>query len=115
MPVAEELLAFEAEALEAAGIAFAPVPPRYRSAYFSHIVGGYSAGYYAYIWSEVLDADSVEWFKENGGMLRENGDHFRATLLSQGGSKDAMELFVDFRGREPDVQPLLIRRGLTVE
>ena len=115
VPSAEELLAFEAQALEAAGIAFDPVPPRYRSAYFSHIVGGYSAGYYAYIWSEVLDADSVEWFKENGGMLRENGDHFRATLLSQGGSKDAMELFVDFRGREPDVQPLLIRRGLTVE
>lgn len=115
VPSAPELLAFEAEALKAAGIAFAPVPPRYRSTYFSHIVGGYSAGYYAYIWSEVLDADSVEWFKENGGMLRENGDHFRATLLSRGGSKDAMELFVDFRGREPDVQPLLIRRGLTVQ
>lgn len=115
VPSAEELLDFEAAALEEAGMAFAPVPPRYRSTYFSHIVGGYSAGYYAYIWSEVLDADSVEWFKENGGMLRENGDHFRDTLLSRGGSKDAMELFTDFRGREPDVQPLLIRRGLTTE
>ncbi len=115
VPSAGELLAFEAAALEAAGMDFPPVPPRYRSTYFSHIVGGYSAGYYAYIWSEVLDADSVEWFKENGGMLRENGDHFRETLLSRGGSQDAMELFVDFRGREPDVQPLLIRRGLTAQ
>ncbi len=113
VPDADGVLAFEAAALEAAGMDFPPVPPRYRSTYFSHIVGGYSAGYYAYIWSEVLDADSVEWFKENGGMLRENGDHFRETLLSRGGSQDAMELFVDFRGREPDVQPLLIRRGLT--
>ncbi len=84
-----------------------PSPP-------SHIIGGYSAGYYSYIWSEVLDADSVEWFKENGGMLRENGDHFRNTLLSRGGSKDAMALFEDFRGRAPDVQPLLERRGLTL-
>jgi peptidyl-dipeptidase Dcp len=115
VPSAEELLAFEASALENAGIAFAPVPPRYRSTYFSHIIGGYSAGYYSYIWSEVLDADSVEWFKENGGMLRDNGEHFRATLLSQGGSKDAMQLFEDFRGRAPDIQPLLERRGLTAE
>ena len=87
VPYADGLLGFEAKALEDAGIAFAPVPPRYRSTYFSHIMGGYSAGYYSYIWSEVLDADSVEWFKENGGMLRDNGDHFRATLLSRGGSQ----------------------------
>jgi peptidyl-dipeptidase Dcp len=106
---------FEAKALADAGVDFAPVPPRYRSAYFSHITGGYSAGYYSYIWSEVLDADSVEWFKENGGMLRENGDHFRSTLLSRGGAEDAMQLFLDFRGREPDVQPLLERRGLVTE
>jgi peptidyl-dipeptidase Dcp len=65
------------------------VPPRYRTPYFSHIMGGYSAGYYAYIWSEVLDANSVEWFKNNGGLTRANGDHFRKTLLSQGGSADA--------------------------
>jgi peptidyl-dipeptidase Dcp len=114
VPNADGLLAFEARALEEAGVAFDPVPPRYRSTYFSHIVGGYSAGYYSYIWSEVLDADSVEWFKENGGMLRENGDHFRATLLSRGGSEDAMTLFRNFRGREPDVRPLLERRGLTL-
>lgn len=111
-PNADGVLGFEAAALKKAGVDFAPVPPRYRSAYFSHIMGGYAAGYYAYIWSEVLDADSVEWFKENGGLKRENGDHFRKTLLSRGGSEDAMQLFRDFRGRDPDVKPLLQRRGL---
>ncbi len=104
---------FEAAALKKAGVDYAPVPPRYRSGYFSHIfAGGYSAGYYAYLWSEVLDADSVKWFEENGGLKRENGDHFRKTLLSKGGSEDAMKLFQDFRGREPDIKPLLERRGL---
>ncbi|MXW38234.1 MAG: M3 family metallopeptidase, partial [Acidobacteria bacterium] len=73
---------------------------------------GYSAGYYSYIWSEVLDADSVEWFRENDGLLRENGDHFRETLLSKGGSIEAMDLFRTFRGRDPEVEPLLRRRGL---
>ena len=110
--VATDTLAFEAKALKAAGLDYAPVPPRYRSAYFSHIMGGYSAGYYAYLWSEVLDAESVEWFKENGGLSRENGDHFRKTLLSRGGSADAMQIFRDFRGRDPEVGPLLKRRGL---
>jgi len=75
-------------------------------------MGGYSAGYYAYIWSEVLDADSVEWMKQHGGLKRENGDHFRDTLLSRGGTKDALDLFRDFAGRDPDNQPLLKRRGL---
>ena len=89
------------------------MPPRYRSTYFSHIWGsGYSAGYYSYIWSEVLDADSVEWFKAHGGLTRENGDHFRRTLLSKGGSREAMELFREFKGSDPDVGPLLQRRGL---
>ena len=113
LPEADGLIEFEARALIEAGVAMDTIPPRYRSTYFSHIIGGYSAGYYAYIWSEVLDADSVEWFKENGGMLRENGDHFRQTLLSRGGAEDAMTLFANFRGREPDIQPLLERRGLT--
>ena len=112
VPDADSLLEFESAALEAAGIKLEAVPPRYRSTYFSHIMGGYSAGYYSYIWSEVLDADSVEWFKENGGMLRENGDHFRKTLLSRGGSEEAMTLFKNFRGAEPNIQPLLERRGL---
>lgn len=111
--VPKDTVAFEAEALRKAGVDFSPVPPRYRSCYFSHaFVGGYSAGYYSYIWSEVLDADTVEWFKEHGGLKRENGDRFRAMLLSRGGSADALGLFKDFVGRDPYVEPLLKRRGL---
>ncbi|WP_426595490.1 M3 family metallopeptidase [Cellulomonas sp. McL0617] len=110
----DEVEAFEAAALERAGVAFAPVPPRYRTTYFNHIFGGgYSAGYYSYIWSEVLDADTVEWFRENGGLQRASGDTFRAKLLSRGGSVDSMELFRDLRGRDPLIEPLLVRRGLT--
>jgi peptidyl-dipeptidase Dcp len=112
VPDADSVLAFEAEALKAAGVSLAAVPPRYRSTYFSHIIGGYSAGYYSYIWSEVMDADTVEWYKENGGLKRENGDHFRKTLLSRGGAEDAMTLFQNFRGRKPDIKPLLVRKGL---
>ncbi|MER7131829.1 M3 family metallopeptidase [Streptosporangium saharense] len=112
----EDPQAFEARALESAGIAFDLVRPRYRTNYFAHIfssgVGGYSAGYYSYIWSEVLDAESVEWFKENDGLRRENGDHFRTTLLSVGGSVDVMEAFEAFRGHAPRIEPLLERRGL---
>lgn len=112
VPKASDLLEFEKNTLTKAGIAFDAVPPRYRSTYFSHIIGGYSAGYYSYIWSEVLDADSVEWFKLNGGLNRKNGDHFRQTLLSKGGSKDAIQLFIDFKGSKPNIQPLLDRKGL---
>ena len=112
VPMADQILEFERAVLARAGIKLDEIPPRYRSTYFSHIMGGYSAGYYSYIWSEVLDADTVEWFKENGGLLRENGDHFRRTLLSRGGSVDAMELFRDFRGRDAAIEPLLERRGL---
>ena len=108
-----DVLAFETAALKNARVDYAPVPPRYRSPYFSHVFeGGYSAGYYAYIWSEVLDADTVDWFTKNGGLTRKNGDWFRQTLLSRGGSVDAMELFRRFNGGEPDIKPLLIRRGL---
>lgn len=112
IPSADGMVDFEYRALENAGIALESVPPRYRSTYFSHIMGGYSAGYYSYIWSEVLDADTVEWFKGNGGLLRENGDHFRETLLSRGGSEEAMALFRNFRGRDAEIAPLLERRGL---
>ncbi|MEV5301590.1 M3 family metallopeptidase [Amycolatopsis methanolica] len=109
-----DVASFEAAALEKAGVAVPAIPPRYRSTYFAHVFsGGYSAGYYSYIWSEVLDADTVEWFKENGGLRRENGDHFRATLLSRGGSGDPMGFFRAFRGRDPEIAPLLARRGLT--
>jgi peptidyl-dipeptidase Dcp len=114
--VPTDVVAFEAQALKDAGVDFAPVPPRYRTTYFSHIFSlGYSAGYYAYLWSEKLDADTVEWFKENGGLLRKNGDHFRQTLLSRGGSADAMELYRNFRGRDARIEPLLERRGLTLQ
>jgi peptidyl-dipeptidase Dcp len=113
VPAPQDVTTFEARALQDAGVGVAVIPPRYRSTYFSHIWGsGYSAGYYSYIWAEVLDADSVEWFKENGGLRRENGDHFRGTLLSKGGSVDAMDLFRTFRGAEPNIEPLLVRRGL---
>src|SRR5262245_48929154 len=111
--IPKDAVAFEAEALHKAGVDFPPVPPRYRSFYFSHaFAGGYSAGYYSYICSEVLDADTVEWFKEHGGLKRENGDRFRAMLLSRGGSADALGLFKNFVGRDPYVEPLLKRRGL---
>lgn len=104
---------FEAKAITSYGLDFAPVPTRYRSTYFSHIfAGGYSAGYYGYIWSEVLDADTVEWFKENGGLTRSNGDHFRKTLMSRGGSLDSLQMFRNFRGRDAVIEPLLRRRGL---
>ena len=112
-PTADKALAFEAAALKKAGVAMEEVPPRYRSTYFSHAFsGGYSAGYYSYIWSEVLDADTVKWFEEKGGLKRALGDHFRKTLLSRGGSVDAMQLFRDFRGRDADINALLERRGL---
>ncbi|MFD2364957.1 M3 family metallopeptidase [Pseudoduganella sp. GCM10020061] len=112
--VPADVLAFEAAALKGAGVDFAPVPPRYRTTYFSHAFsGGYEAGYYSYLWSEKLDADTVEWFKENGGLLRKNGDHFRKTLLSRGGTADAMDLFRNFRGRDAKIEALLERRGLT--
>jgi peptidyl-dipeptidase Dcp len=102
---------FEAAALK--DIDVPSVPPRYRSTYFNHVFGGgYSAGYYSYIWSEVLDADTVEWFTEHGGLRRENGERFRRELLSRGGAVDPMWAYAAFRGRAPDVTPLLVRRGL---
>ncbi|WP_055591310.1 M3 family metallopeptidase [Peterkaempfera griseoplana] len=108
-----DMAEFEAAALAKAGVAVPAIPPRYRSGYFGHIfAGGYAAGYYSYIWSEVLDADTVEWFREQGGMRRENGEVFRRELLSRGGSVDPMEAFRGFRGRAPEIGPLLERRGL---
>ncbi len=115
VPTADGVVAFEAAALQRAGVDFAAVPPRYRTTYFSHIFsGGYSAGYYAYLWSEVLDADTVAWFKGQGGLTRANGDRFRAMVLSRGGSGEAMDLYRAFRGGEPELRPLLERRGLSV-
>ncbi|MDN4053580.1 M3 family metallopeptidase [Massilia sp. YIM B02763] len=111
-----DVLGFEAKALHDAGVDFPLVPPRYRTTYFSHVFsGGYSAGYYGYLWAEKLDADTVEWFKENGGLTRKNGDRFRQMLLSRGGTMDAMEMYRNFRGRDAKIEPLLERRGLTGE
>jgi peptidyl-dipeptidase Dcp len=104
---------FEARALASFGLDNPAVPPRYASTYFAHTFsGGYDAGYYSYIWSEVLDADTVEWFTENGGLTRENGDRFRSRLLGVGGSRDPLDAYRDFRGRDALIQPLLDRRGL---
>jgi len=108
-----DVAAFESAALAKVGLENPAVPTRYSSTYFAHTFsGGYDAGYYSYIWSEVLDADTVEWFKANGGLTRENGDRFRSLLLGVGGSKDPLEAFREFRGRDAELGPLLKRRGL---
>ncbi|WEO75816.1 M3 family metallopeptidase [Cryobacterium sp. SO2] len=108
-----DVAGFEADALAAVGLDNPAVPTRYASTYFAHTFsGGYDAGYYSYIWSEVLDADTVAWFTENGGLTRANGDRFRARLLGVGGSGDPLAAYRDFRGRDAHIQPLLDRRGL---
>ena len=112
-PAAPEVPAFEMSALTAAGLDYAPVPPRYHSDYFSHIfAGGYSAGYYAYLWSEVLARDTGQWFHTHGGMTRENGATLRRMVLSRGRTADPQLLFRKFYGRAPDIEPLLEYRGL---
>ena len=111
----EKVDAFERQSLEELGLEIDLVPPRYRSTYFNHIFSspsGYSAGYYSYLWTEMLDRDSRKWFIDNGGLTRENGDHYRATVLSRGGTMDYFEMFENFAGRQPDVTPMLAARGL---
>ncbi len=104
---------FEVDALKKFHVDYALVPPRYRSSYFAHIWGGgYSAGYYAYLWSAVLRDDAFYWFKEHGGMTRENGQRFRDMILSRGYTEDLDVMYRAFRGRDPSVDPLLIERGL---
>lgn len=109
-----EAVAFEAEALAAAGVAHPLIPPRYRTGYFQHIFAGagYAAGYYSYIWSEVLDAETVDWLTEQGGLTRTNGERFRRELLSRGNSRDPLDSFRILRGRDAALEPLLKRRGL---
>ena len=105
---------FEPQALERFHIAMTEVPPRYHTTYFSHIWdGGYSAGYYSYLWSEVIDDDAYAWFREHGGMTRANGQRFRDMVLSRGGTEDEAAMYRAFRGRDPNVEPLLEERGLT--
>lgn len=97
----------------APGCMWKALPPRYRTRYYQHIFSnGYSAGYYSYLWSEVLDADTVDWFNEQGGLVPEAGQRFRKMILSRGGSIDYMTAYRDFRSRDKDVTPLLRRRGL---
>jgi peptidyl-dipeptidase Dcp len=105
--------AFETEALHRYKVDLPLVPPRYRTSYFAHIWGGgYSAGYYAYLWSEVLAHDAFQWFVENGGMTRKNGDRFRAMILSRGHTEEMAPMYRAFRGKDPSVVPLLEFRGL---
>jgi len=111
-PLVTDVDAFEKAALQKYGLDIAMVPPRYKSCYFSHAWTGYAANYYAYLWSEVMDADAFAWFNEHGGMTRANGDRFRATILSRGGSMDELDMYKAFTGREPRVEPLLVKRGL---
>ncbi len=111
----QKVEAFEARSLKELGLEVGLVPPRYRSTYFNHIFSdpaGYSAGYYSYLWTEMLDRDSRKWFRDNGGLTRANGDHFRQTVLSQGGTMDYFVMFESFAGRQPDVTPMLEARGL---
>ncbi|MFA7322018.1 MAG: M3 family metallopeptidase [Dokdonella sp.] len=104
---------FELDALNRYKINVAEVPPRYKTPYFAHIWGGgYSAGYYAYLWAEVLDHDAFQWFKEHGGMSRENGQTFRDQVLSRGNSEELAKMYREFRGKDPSVEPLLEFRGL---
>lgn len=104
---------YEAEALKRTHLDLAQVPTRYRSSYFLHIwSNGYAAGYYAYIWTEMLDDDAFQWFKEHGGMTRENGQRFRDMILSRGNTEDLATMFRKFRGKDPNIKPMLENRGL---
>jgi len=104
---------FEVDALKKTAVDVPQVPPRYRSSYFLHIwSNGYAAGYYAYLWAEMLDDDAFAWFEENGGLTRANGDRFRAMVLSRGNTEDLATMYRAFRGRDPEIEPLLKTRGL---
>ena len=112
----DDVAAFEARALAEAGLDLPAVPPRYSTPYFAHIFAWeYGAAYYSYIWAEVLDADTTEWFAENGGLSRESGERYRRYVLGIGGARDPLESFREFRGRDAEVGPLLRRHGLSDE
>ena len=107
---------FEAQSLKQDRIDLNYVPPRYRSSSFLHIWGnGYAASYYAYLWTQMLSDDGFEWFKEHGGLTRENGDRFRAMVLSRGNTVELDKLYRDFRGKDPSVEPMLVSRGLKAD
>jgi len=113
-PEASAVARQEQQAMDKAGIHYAPVPPRYHTPYFSHIIGGYGAGYYSYIWAEVLDADIEEWIAQHGGLSQKNGRLLREGFLSRGGSEDPKVLFRRFYGKDQEIEPLLRKRGLTI-
>ena len=109
----QDVDAFEAKSLAASGLEVELVPPRYRSSYFRHIWGGgYASGYYAYSWTQMLDHDAFQWFKDNGGMTRANGQRFRDMVLSRGNSRDYAEMYKAFAGRDPSIEPMLKANGL---
>mgnify|MGYP002793430836 FL=1 len=111
----DDVDAFEAAALHKEGLDLPAVPPRYRSSYFAHIFGGgYAAGYYAYLWTQMLADDGYQWFVEQGGLTRENGQKFREAILSRGNSSDLAELYRQWRGHDPRIEPMLENRGLSV-
>jgi peptidyl-dipeptidase Dcp len=104
---------FEADALKKTNLNLSYVPPRYRSSYFLHIwSNGYAAGYYAYSWTSMLENDAFSWFQENGGLTRANGQRFRDLILSKGNTEDLGKMFFNFRGHNPDIKPMLKKRGL---
>jgi peptidyl-dipeptidase Dcp len=113
-PQPAQVMQFESAALRQRGLDYGPVPPRYHSPYFLHsFSGGYSAGYYAYLWSEVLARDTGQWLHRHGGLSRANGDHLRARILSRGRTEDPQQMFEEFYGGPPDIAPLLEYRGLS--
>ena len=107
---------FEKQALEKKHLWISYVPPRYRSSYFSHIWStGYAAGYYAYLWSEMLDDAAYQWFEDHGGLTRANGDRFRQMVLSRGNTEDLGKMYKAWLGKEPSIEPMLKERGLLPE
>lgn len=111
-----DVTAFESKALEQEKLNIAAVPPRYRSSYFAHIFGGgYAAGYYAYLWTQMLADDGFKWFEEQGGLTRENGERLREGILSRGNSGDLSALYREWRGHDPAIEPMLVNRGLTMD
>jgi len=104
---------FETEALQQTHLSLSYTPPRYRSSYFSHIwASGYAAGYYAYLWTQMLDNDAFQWFEEHGGLTRANGDRFRQMVLSRGNTEDLAKMYAAWRGAPPSIEPMLKFRGL---
>jgi peptidyl-dipeptidase Dcp len=104
---------FEKQALKRTSLSITYVPPRYRSSYFAHIfAGGYAAGYYAYLWAEMLDQDGYQWFLDNGGLTRANGDRLRHMVLSRGNTEDPAAMYKAWLGRDPSIKPMLKERGL---